>query len=112
MKEWANGLKIYDSEKNWTMGLVGPTLGQCTCILPLYSKIFTKMAWPVKVNFYGKHLYEEGTNVFINKPGHMTKMATISIYSKNLSKVFSGTAAPIATKLDVVIKTRSTIMFV
>ena len=30
-----------------------------------------------------KHLYEVGTNVYINNPGHMTKMATMSIYGKN-----------------------------
>ena len=33
---------------------------------------------------YGKYLYEGGTNEIINKPGHMTKMATMPIYGKNL----------------------------
>ena len=27
--------------------------------------------------------YEEGSNIFINKPGHVTKMAAIAIYGKN-----------------------------
>ena len=38
--------------------------------------------------------------MFINNPGHMTKMATMPIYGKNPSKFFvSGTAGPISTKL-------------
>ena len=38
-------------------------------------------------------------NVFINKPGHMTKMAAMPIYGKNPSKFFSRTTGPISTKL-------------
>ena len=38
--------------------------------------------------------------MFINNPGHMTKMAAMSIYGKNSSKFFfSGTTGPISTKL-------------
>ena len=38
--------------------------------------------------------------MFINNPGHMTKMAATPIYSKNPSKCFfSGTTRPISTKL-------------
>ena len=36
--------------------------------------------------------------MFINNPGHMTKMAAMPIYGKNPSK-FSGTTGPISTKL-------------
>ena len=36
--------------------------------------------------------------MFINNPGHMTKMATMPIYGKNPSKI-SGTTGPISTKL-------------
>ena len=53
--------------------------------LPPFSKIFfSETAWPIKAKFYMKHLWEGGTNVFINKPGHMTKMATTPIYGKKL----------------------------
>ena len=39
--------------------------------------------------------------MIINKPGHMNKMAAMSIYGKNTSKVFfAGTAEPMATKID------------
>ena len=54
-----------------------------------------------QVKFYRKHLYEGETNVYINKPGQMTKVAAMPIYSRNPSKIFlSGTAEPIAVKLD------------
>ena len=44
----------------------------------------TQKSFPLKplgqsVKFYRKHLYEGGTNVIINKPGHMTRMAA-SLY--------------------------------
>ena len=41
-----------------------------------------------------------GTNVCINNPGHLTKMNAMPIQGKNPSKIFSGTAEPIAVKLD------------
>ena len=31
-------------------------------------------------------MYEGGTNVIVNKPGHMTKMAAMPIYGKTLQK--------------------------
>ena len=38
--------------------------------------------------------------MFINKLGHMTKMAAMPIYGKNPSKIFSGTGGLISMKLD------------
>ena len=47
-----------------------------------------------------KHLYDGGTNVYINNAGHMTKMTTMPIYGKTPSKIFfSGTGQWISTKL-------------
>ena len=46
---------------------------------PPFSKIFSETAWPIKAKFYMKHLWEGETNVFINNPGHMTKMAAMPI---------------------------------
>ena len=68
---------------------------------PPFSKIFfSETAWPIKAKFYMKHLWERGTNVYINNPGHMTKMAAMPIYGKNPSKIFfSGTTGPSSTKL-------------
>ena len=47
-----------------------------------------------------KHLKEWRTNVFMNNPGHMTKIAAMPIYGKNPLKIFfSGLDGPISTKL-------------
>ena len=45
-----------------------------------------------------KHLFEGGTNVYINNPGHMTKMAAMPIYGKNSLKI-TRTGELISTKL-------------
>ena len=44
--------------------------------------------------------WDGGTKVCSNGPGHMTSMATMPIYGKNLKKnFFSGTKMPMALKL-------------
>ena len=47
---------------------------------------FFKTAWPIKAKFYVEPPWERGKKVYINGPGHMTKMATTPIYRKNLQK--------------------------
>ena len=37
--------------------------------------------------------------MYINNPGHMTKMAAMPIYAKNPSKIFSRTGGSISKKL-------------
>ena len=52
-----------------------------------FSNIFySETAWPIKAKFYVEPPWEGGTKVCINGPGHMTKMAAMSIYGKNLKK--------------------------
>ena len=65
-----------------------------------FSNIFSsETAWPIKVKFYVEHPWEGGMKVYINGPGHMTKMAATPIYGKNRSKIFfSRTGGPIFTK--------------
>ena len=66
------------------------------------SKIFCfESARPIKAKFDRKFLSKGGTSVFMNNPGHMTKMATLSIYGKNPSKIFSGTGEHILSKLGI-----------
>ena len=44
--------------------------------------------------------WDGGTKVYSNSPGHMTKMAAMPIYGKNLKKIFfSGTKRPMTLKL-------------
>ena len=50
-----------------------------------FSNIFSsETAWPIKAKFYVEPPWEGGTEVCINGPGHMTKMAATPIYGKNL----------------------------
>ena len=69
-------------------GVSAPAPGLYTCIWPPFSKIFsTETARPIKVKFYVEPPpWEGGTKVFINGPGHMTKMAAMPIYGKNFWK--------------------------
>ena len=39
---------------------------------------------PIKAKFYVESPWEGGTKVYINGPGHVTKMAAMPIYGKNL----------------------------
>ena len=73
-------------------------------VCPPFSKIFfSETAWPIKAKFYVEPPCEGGTKVYVNGPGHMTKMAATPIYGKNPSKIFfSGTGGPISTKRYVV----------
>ena len=66
-----------------------------------FSNVFSsETAWPIKAKFYVEPPWEGGTKVYLNGPGHMTKMAATPIYGKNPSKIFySKTSGPIFTKL-------------
>ena len=46
----------------------------------------SETALPIKAKFYVEPPWEGGTKVYINGPGHMTKMAAMPIYGKNLEK--------------------------
>ena len=52
-----------------------------------FSNVFSsETAWPIKAKFYVEPPWEGGKKVYINGPGHMTKMAAMPIYGKNLKK--------------------------
>ena len=60
---------------------------RCRSGRPPFSNVFSsETAWPIKAKFYVEPPWEGGTKVCINGPGHMTKMAAMSIYGKNLKK--------------------------
>ena len=53
-------------------------------------------AKPNKAKFHVESPWDRGTKVCSNSPGHMTNMAALPIYGKNLKKIFfSGTKKPI-----------------
>ena len=50
---------------------------------------------PIEAKFHMESPWDRGTKVCSNGPGHMTKVAAMPIYSKNLKKIFfSGTKRP------------------
>ena len=63
-RKWANGLKIWDSEKIWTPGVdLPPPRGN---IHVYYNNIQRSSSLissrPIKAKFYRKYLWEVGTN--------------------------------------------------
>ena len=70
-------------------GLSAPVPGLyiCTCILPRFSNIFfSETNLPINAKFHVNPPWEVGKKVDINGTGHMTKMAAMPIYGKNLKK--------------------------
>ena len=65
------------------------------------SNVFSsETTWPIEAKFYVQPPWQGGKKVYINGPGHMTKMAATPINGKNPSKIFfSRTGRPIFTKL-------------
>ena len=58
------------------------------CRRPPFSNVFfSETAWPIKAKFYVEPPWEGGTKVYINGLGHMTKMAAMPIYGKNLKNL-------------------------
>ena len=69
--------------------IVYPCSGVCGRSLcrgrPPFSNVFSsETAWPIKAKFYVEPPWEGGMKVCINGLGHMTKMAAMPIYGKNL----------------------------
>ena len=55
---------------------------------PPFSNVFSsETAWPIMAKFYVEPPWEGGTKVYINGPGHMTKIAAMPIYGKNLKNL-------------------------
>ena len=53
-----------------------PAPGLYTCILPLFSNNFySETAQPIQVKFYMQLPWARATIIYINGPGHMTKIA-------------------------------------
>ena len=61
---------------------------------------FSETALSINAKFHVKPIWEVGTKVYINGAGHLTKMAAMPIYGKNLKKIFfSRTRSPMILKL-------------
>ena len=56
---------------------------RCRCRQQCLNIFSSETALPIKAKFYVEPPWEGGTKVYINGPGHMTKMAAMPIYGKN-----------------------------
>ena len=56
------------------------------CVLSTFSNI-SETAGPIDVKFHVEPSWDGGMKVCSNGPGHMTKMATMPIYGKNLKNL-------------------------
>ena len=65
----------------WAASVVG--LSVCR---PHSLNISSETTGPFEAKFHVESPWDGGTNVCSNGPGHMTKMATMAIYGKNLKK--------------------------
>ena len=57
---------------------------RCRCRQQCLNICSSETALPIKAKFYVEPPWEGGTKVYINGPGHMTKMAAMPIFGKNL----------------------------
>ena len=61
-------------------------VGMCVC-MSTFSNIFSsETTGPIEAKFHMEPPWDGRTKVCSNDPGHMTKMATMPIYGKNLKK--------------------------
>ena len=75
-------MKLYEFQRSRSFIDLGPNLSD-SIFLNFFSSITTR---PIEAKFHVAPPCDEGTKAFSNGPGHMTKMATMPIYGKNLQK--------------------------
>ena len=75
-------------------------MGVYVCMSTFSNIFFSESTGPIEATFHVEPPWEGGTKVCSNGLGHMTKMAAMPIYGKNLKKIFfSGTKWPMILKL-------------
>ena len=57
------------------------------CMSTFSNIFFSETTWPIEANFHVEPPWDGGTKVCSNGPGHMTKMAAMSIYGKTLTNL-------------------------
>ena len=55
--------------------------------MSIFSNIFSETTGPIEAKFYVGRPWVGGTIVCSNRPGQMTKVATMPIYGKNLKNL-------------------------
>ena len=71
----------------------------CVCV-STFLNISSETTGPIEAIVHMEPPWDGGTKVCSNGPGHMTKMAAMPIYGKNVRKIFfSGTKRQMTLKL-------------
>ena len=71
----------------WAGSVARPSLSVVVRLRPHSLNIFSsEIAWPIKVKFHTKPPWDRGTNVCSKGSGHMTKLAAMPMWGKNLKK--------------------------
>ena len=52
----------------------------------IFKQLLSETAWPINAKFHVAPSWEGRNNISINGPGHMTKIADMPIYGKNIQK--------------------------
>ena len=73
-------MKLYEYQKSRLFIYLGPNLLDLI-FLNYFSSITTKL---IEAKFHEKPLWDGGTKACSNDLGHITKIATMTIYGKNL----------------------------
>ena len=85
-------------KKNDPRGVVCPCPGvEYMHMITIFNFFFSETAWLIKAKFYVGPPWEK--KVYINGPGHMTRMAATPIYGQSLQK-FPTELSPMIMKLD------------
>ena len=75
-------------------------LGPRSVRFNIFIFFFLETAWPIEAKFYVEPPWDGRTKVLSNGLYHMTKLAAMPIYGKNLKKIiFSGTKRPMTMKI-------------
>ena len=70
------------------------------CVVSTFSNISSETTGPNEARFQVEPPWDGGMKVYSNGPGHMSKMAAMSIYGQNPLKIFS--KRPMTLKLGYV----------
>ena len=87
---------VIEANRGYFFSSSGPKACLCRPYVCMYVRVSTfsnifsfETIKPIQVNFHMEPSLGEGTKVCPRGPGHMTKMAAMLIYGKNLIKSFS-----------------------
>ena len=73
-------MKLMRTKRSRSFNDLGPNHSD-SIFLNFFSSITT---WPIEAKFNVEPSWDGGKKAYSNDPGHMTKMATMPIYGKNL----------------------------